>query len=139
MTDTSYRKDAQILKVDTGLGLIFGFAMVCKIGGEDYYDTQGDHITEQAMLEASTEFAKSSRVACDMHARDDTGVPVQGGAVIHTFPLTSEIAKSLGIETPQTGLLIAMAPDDPELLEKARNGEYTGFSIGGARIEDEDG
>ena len=133
-----FRTDAQILKVNSELGLIFGFAMICKVDGEDFYDDDNEHTTEQCMLEASTEFAKSKRVACDMHARDEHGAPVQDGGVIHHFPLTSEIAKALGITTPVTGLLVALAPDNPETLEKARRGEYTGFSIGGSIIEFEE-
>lgn len=136
-TPTAYRREAQFLKVAPELGLIFGFAIVCKQGGEDYFDVQGDHIPEQAMLEASTEFAKSTRTACIMHAREG-GKPVAGGAVVHTFPLTTDIAKALGITTERTGLLIALAPDDPEMLEKARAGLFTGFSIGGTRVTDEE-
>lgn len=132
---TAFQSDTQILKVDTNLGLIFGFAMICKIDGEDFYDSDGDHFTEQGMLEASTDFAKSERVACTMHARDPNGRPVQDGGVIHQFPLTTEIAKALGIQTKMTGLLVALAPDNPETLERAANGDFTGFSIGGSIIE----
>lgn len=132
---TEFSVNAQILKVSTDLGLIFGFAMICKVNGEDFYDDDDEHFTEQAMLEAVTEFAKSKRVACDMHARDADGNPVQDGGVIHHFPLTTEIAKALDIVTPMTGLLVALAPDNPETLEKARTGYYTGFSIGGGVIE----
>lgn len=130
-------KDAQILKVDAELGLIFGFACICKVDGEDFWDSDNEHYPEDAMLRDSTEFAKSSRVACTMHARDADGEPVQDGGVIHTFPLTTEIAKALEIETRRTGLLVALAPDDPETLEKARQGVFTGFSIGGDILDAE--
>lgn len=140
---TEFRTDAQILKVNAELGLIFGFAMICKVRDEHdnlvpFNDTDDDQFDEQGMLEASTEFAMTKRVACDMHARDEAGQPVQDGGVIHHFPLTSEIAKALGIITPVTGLLVALKPDNPETLEKARKGEYTGFSIGGYVIEAEE-
>jgi hypothetical protein len=121
-----------VAKVDQGLGLVFGFAIVCKIDGEDYFDVQGDHIPEDAMLAAACEFMQGARVAKEMHAGDAKGT------VVFAFPLTGEIAKALGIESPKTGLLIAMKPDDPAILEKFRSGEYTGFSIGGRRGEDEE-
>ncbi len=132
---TDLQVDATILKVSSELGLIFGFAMICKVDGEDYYDVHGEHFEEQGMLEASTEFAKSDRVACVMHARDGSGSPVQGGVAIHHFPLTTEIAAALDIVTKRTGLLMAIAPDSEEELEKARDGTYTGFSIGGEYLE----
>jgi hypothetical protein len=49
---------------------------------------------------------------------------------VFAFPLTTEIAKSLGITTKQTGLLIAMRPSE-SVLSKFKDGTYTGFSIGG--------
>jgi hypothetical protein len=140
---TEFRTDAQILKVNAELGLIFGFAMICKVRDENgnlvpYNDTDDDQFDEVGMLEAITKFAVTKRVACSMHARDEDGEPVQDGGVIHHFPLTSEIAKALDIITPMTGLLVALKPDNPETLEKARRGEFTGFSIGGEVIEAEE-
>lgn len=123
-----------IIKVDAGLGLVMGWAIICKQGEEDYYDTQGDHIPEQSMLEAATDFMSNSRMAKDMH-KVDGELP---GSIVFAFPMTTEVAKSFGIETNQTGLMIAMKPEDPEVLRKYQTGEYTGFSIGGSRIEDEE-
>jgi len=135
---TNFQADTQILKVDDDRGLIFGFAVVCKVAGEDFYDLDNEHITEDAMFDAANDFAASERVSCKMHERDASGAPVKDGGVLHTFPLTTEIAKALGIQTEKTGLLVALKPDNQETLDKARSGEYTGFSIGGSIIEVED-
>jgi len=119
-----------ILKVDESLGLVFGFAIVCKEDGKNHFDLQGDHIPESVMLKGAFEFAKSARTAKEMH---------KGGAigqVVHTFPLTTDIADSLGIVTKRTGLLIAMKPEDPIVLAKFASGELTGFSIGGNAINE---
>jgi len=118
----------QILKVDTSLGLVFGFAIVCKEDGEDHFDLQGDHIPEHVMLKGSFGFAKSARVAKEMHQGD------QIGSVDFLFPMTTEIAESLEMTTKRTGLLIAMRPDEPEVLAKFADGTYTGFSIGGRAV-----
>jgi hypothetical protein len=123
------------VKVDDELGLVFGFAIVCNKSGEPYYDLHGDHIPEDSMLKAATDFMLHSRMAGEMHERDDHKQPVASGSVVFAFPLTSEIAKSLDIKTDQTGLLIAMRPDKKEILNKFKSGEYTGFSIGGAYID----
>ena len=121
---------AEVLKVDAELGLVFGWGIVCTQDGEPYFDKQGDHIPEDAMLKAATDFAKSARNSYEQHER--TGA----GQVVHTFPLTAEVAKHFGLETKTTGLMIAVAPDS-EMLAKFKTGELTGFSIGGKRVEDE--
>ena len=122
--------DVEVSKVDSDLGIVFGFAIVCKKDGKDYFDTQGDHIPEDAMLEATAEFMAGKRVAKDMHA----GAKV--GQVVYGFPLTLEIADSLGVDTPRTGFVVGMKPEDESMLTKFKTGEYTGFSIGGKRQVD---
>lgn len=110
-----------------------GWAIVCKKDGIDYFDVQGDHIPEQSMLEAATDFMMNSRVIKDMHR----GEPLSG-SIVFAFPMTTEVAKAFNVETNQTGLMIAMRPDNEQILQKFKTGEYTGFSIGGSRIQDEE-
>lgn len=125
-------KRVEVLKVDESLGLVFGWAIVSTISGEPYFDVQGDHIPEAAMLKAAADFMSNSRVLGDMHEK------VEGGNVLFAFPMTAEIAKAFGLTTKQTGLMIGVKPADPETLAKFKSGEYTGFSIGGRRVKDED-
>ena len=119
-----FDRKAQVMKVNSELGLVFGFAVVSTEDGKPYFDHQGDHIPEDAMLKAAADFMEHSRIAKEMHAGD------QQGSVVFAFPLTMDIAKALGIETKQTGLLIAMKPS-AGVLAKFQDGTYTGFSIGG--------
>lgn len=121
--------DFSVQKVDESLGIVFGFAIICKRDGEEYVDVQGDHVPESAMLEATAEYMAGDRVAKDMHLGDAIGQLVYG------FPLTDDIAKALEITTRQTGFVVGMKPND-EIMEKFRSGEYTGFSIGGRRIQE---
>jgi len=128
MTNTNEQRFApkgQIVKFDEELGLVFGFAIVSTLDNVPYYDVQGDHIPDNAMLKAATDFMVNSRMAKEMHIGDSRG------SVVFAFPLTAEIAKSLDIETKKTGLLIAMKPDD-DMLAKFKDGSLTGFSIGGS-------
>lgn len=129
--NTGRKTTFEVAKVDTELGLVFGFAIVCKVAGVEYFDLQGDHIPEQSMLEASLDFMENSQVAKEMHSGE------QKGTIVFAFPLTTDIAKSMGIQAERTGLMIAMKPAS-DMLEKFKSGEYTGFSIGGRRIEDEE-
>lgn len=129
MSGEFFERTCDIVKTDSELGLVFGFAMVCSKNGEPYIDSQDDFIPERAMLNASLKFMGSTpRTSGDMHNKAD-------GKVVFAFPLTAEIAKALDIETQTTGLLIAMKPS-AEVLNKFKSGEYTGFSIGGIRRVD---
>ena len=120
----------EILKVDDSLGLVLGYGIICTEEGEDYFDLQGDHIPEDAMLKAATDFMLNSRKADTMHDFEEMGT------VVFAWPMTEEIAKAYELDPVRTGLMIARKPSD-EVLEKFKSGEFTGFSIGGKRIKDE--
>lgn len=124
---------SKIVKVDEDLGLVFGYAIVCLEKGVPHFDLQGDHIPESTMLKASLDFAENSQMAKDMHGYGNYGND-SVGSVPFLFPMTTEIAKALGIKVQKTGLLIAMKPSEDEILQKFKSGEYTGFSIGGEEV-----
>lgn len=128
----SFVYTTDFFKVDESLGLVLGYAIVCNIEGEPYYDLHGDHIPEESMLKAAVDFMENSRTMKEMHAGKGKG------AVVFAWPMTEEIAKAFSITTKTTGLLVAVKPDDPAVLEKFRSGEYTGFSIGGRRLINEE-
>lgn len=128
---SKFEISTQITKVDESLGLVMGFAIICKQDGEPYFDLQGDHIPEDAMLKAALDFMENSQIAKEMHSGD------QQGSVVFAWPLTEETAKAFGIETKQTGLMIGMRPS-ADMLEKFKSGELTGFSIGGVIVDKED-
>lgn len=160
MSESSVRKaEVTVCKVDSKLGLVFGYAIVCKQRNadgvlEDYYDsgstddtdntTYSDHITEEAMLAGVTEFMKSARVATDMHERqlDENGeqvldankraIPVKSGTVVHSMPLTTSLCEWLGIAdvVKMTGWIVAMQPE-AEMLKRFEDGTLKQFSIGG--------
>lgn len=131
MTNFS-KTERQLFKFDEKLGVAFGFAIVSKVDGERYFDVQGDHIPESSMIRASCDFMQHSRVGKTMHTGDKTG------DIVFAFPLTSDIAKSLGITTSKTGLLVGFRPSDPETIEQMERGEFSGFSIGGERVDDQE-
>ena len=125
----TFKTYAKVLKVQEELGLVLGWGIVCTEKGEPYFDLQNDHIPEDSMLKAATDFMINSRRAKEMHCRSGAG------EVIFAFPLTSEVQKVFGIECSKTGLMVVLKPD-AEMLEKFKSGELTGFSIGGRRGDD---
>ncbi len=137
MTERQFKTHCKFDKVDEGLGMVFGFAIVCTIDGEPYIDLQKDHIPDEAMLEATVDFAKSSQVAGVMHLKDQDGNKIEDGVVPFLFPLTADIAKAMGIVTSRTGLMVGLKPSS-QTLAKFVDGTYTGFSIGGDYVENEE-
>lgn len=128
--------EVSVLKVDKSLGLVFGWAIICKRDGEDYYDLNIDpdtlervpeHIPEETMLKSAADFMQDYRLGKEMHEG------ASRGEYVFAFPLTTEIAKAMGIQSRMTGLMVAFKPD-PAMLEKFASGELTGFSIGGKRL-----
>lgn len=115
----------KMAKVDDSLGLVFGWAIISKLNGQEYYDSQGDFIPEDVMLKAAANYMQNGAVAKEMHVGDEKG------KVVFAWPMTADIAKAMGVSTNQTGLMIAMKPDNKSMLEKFRDGTYSGFSIGG--------
>jgi hypothetical protein len=126
------------------LGLVFGWAIVCKEDGAAYYDLNIDwegefagqrvpeHITEPCMLKGAFDFAMTpDRPGNEMHAGPETG------SFAFLWPLTGEIAKAMGITCKRTGLMVAYKPE-PAVLAKFKSGEYTGFSIEGFRGHSEE-
>jgi len=124
-------KYAKAESIDKKLGMVFGYGIICKEDGVDYYDVQDDHIPEDAMLKAAADFAASDRHHKEMHTGDENA------QWLFLFPMTTDIAKAFGMTTRKTGLMMGFKPP-ADVLAKFENGEYTGFSIGGDRIKDEE-
>lgn len=122
-----FEKAAQFFKVEDGIA--YGWAIVCTENGQPYWDLQNDHIPEDEMMAAATDFMKHSRVGSDQH----TGEHV--GDIVFAMPVTKANADTFGITTKKTGLLIGYQPQDPVHLDMIARGERTGFSIGGYLLD----
>lgn len=122
----------QILKIDDSLGVVLGWGIISKIDGQEYFDKQDHHIPEQTIFESAVDFVLNSGVHKEMHKGSEKG------QVVFVWPMTTEIAKAFDIQTKVTGLMIGVKPNDPAILEKFKDGTYTGFSIGGVIVEDQE-
>ena len=83
------------------------------------------------MMRAAAEFRETARPGNEMHDGPDKG------NYAFAFPLTTDIAKAMGISSDKTGLMVAYKPP-PDVLAKFKSGEYTGFSIEGKRLSFEE-
>lgn len=128
--------DVKVLK--TSSKLVYGWAMVNKIRGENgelvpYLDTDNEYFPEEVSLKAFEEYMTGDRLVDNIH--DEKPI----GQIVFAFPMITEIADAFGLteHLPQTGIIVGMRVDDPEILKKYESGEYTGFSIGAlANFED---
>lgn len=121
--------DVVLFKVDEEQRIVYGWANVITEKGQPVIDTQGDIIEADELVKATTEYMKSERVAKHNHRGD------QIGTVLHSFPMTFEIAKSLGIDTKgREGWLTGMHIAKDELWEKVKSGDLKAFSIGARAV-----
>jgi len=120
------RFEGKILKADSSERMVWGWASVNTVNGELITDKQGDQIPPQVMEKAATRFMQSVRAAKAMHEGGSIG------EVVHSLPLTKQIAESLGISSPIEGWIIAMKVHDEAVWKRVQSGELKAFSIGGS-------
>ena len=130
-TISCQRYDVKVTKV-SDVGVVFGYAIVSTIDGEPYFDLQGDHIPDDAILKAAVDFVESGAIGKTMHAGDVSG------KVLFVWPVSADLHKAFDQVSKTTGLQIGFKPDNAEDVQKFRDGVFTGFSIGGERGIDEE-
>jgi hypothetical protein len=114
-----------VAKVDMGLQLVIGWALISSENGKPYVDSQGDEIPDEVVLPAVTAYMQRSRAGWLEHR------PGEIGTVLLSFVLTDDIAAALGITCSRRGWVVGMRVHDPEILKAFSEGRLTGFSIGG--------
>ena len=120
-----YMDKVAILKTDDDQRMVYGWASVVSETGTPVIDTQGDVIEPDELVKATTEFMADARLAKAMHQGDGIG------EVLHSFPLTAELAKSLGLETAREGWIVGVKVRDDAVWAKVKDGTLKAFSIGG--------
>lgn len=128
---TKFAIEGEILKADDEQRMVYGWASVITKNGEPVVDIQGDVIKAEELVSATTEFMKSVRTAKQMH------VGAKIGTVVHSLPLTNEIAKSLGIKTDNEGWIVGMHVEDDAVWKAVKDGSLSAFSIGGSGVRKE--
>lgn len=115
-----------ICKIDSKLGVIIGWANVSSVNGIPLIDRQSEVVPPDALTRAAFKFAKGKRVAKINHEGP------QQGEVLWIMPITADIAKAVGIQSRNEGLLVGIHFDDPEIFKAFENGQLASFSIGGS-------
>lgn len=117
---------ARIVKVDAPLKMIWGWANKITEGGSAVEDSQGDVIKPGELVRFTTDFMVDERVGKTNHQGDATHM------VIHSFPMTYELAKAFGLQTDDEGWMVGVHAFDADTLAAAEAGDLMAFSIGGS-------
>lgn len=138
-------KPLKIVKVSDELRLVFGWANVTVMDGQEVVDTQNDVMDSQVLVKAFMDFMSSSRTGGLMHLRDEDGNPIGVGEVVFAFPFTADLKKAMGIDMPEEGVMIGFRADDDSVWKAVKDKKLQAFSIGGKAVrtpvdddEDED-
>lgn len=127
----SAAKSVAIVKVAEDQRMVYGWASVISEGGIPHVDTQGDVIHADDLVKATTDFMADARLAKSMHAGEGIG------EVLHSFPLTAELAKSLGVESANEGWIVGVKVHDDGVWALVKSGDLKAFSIGGNASREE--
>lgn len=120
---TAFQASAPVAFAKGKLGLYLAWAAFSKRNGEDFYDSHGDHIPEDDLVAGALSLAKSRLLKVEHNGADRGDIPL-------VYPMTTDIAKSLGLESKDSGLLIGFRPD-AELAAQIDAGEIDQLSISG--------
>lgn len=167
MSEAELTATTNILKVDAKLGVVFGYAIVCREkdadgNWTDHFDTQGHHIPETEMLKASIEFAQQSNEAraehiakalvdalSDMSSVDEqelTELVKRASKDMHEGDECQEVVQMLPVTEELAKALewdvkktglVIALKPTAEVLKLYESGDRTGFSIGGTGLLDE--
>jgi hypothetical protein len=130
LTKAEVQIEGQILKQLDEERLAFGWAYVSTLKGEISLDHSGEFIRPDQIAKAATNFMLSMRTAKAMH----TGEKI--GEVVHSMPLTNDIAKALGIQSDREGWVIALKVYDDQVWKDVKSGKLAAFSIGGRALKE---
>jgi len=127
---TKVSVEGQIVKQLDEERLAFGWAYVSTVNGEISLDHSEEFIRPDQIAKAATNFMLSMRTAKAMHSGDKIG------EVVHSMPLTNEIAKALGIQSDREGWLVAIKVYDDQVWQDVKSGKLAAFSIGGRALKE---
>jgi Putative phage serine protease XkdF len=119
---------SEVFKFNEEQRLVYGWAYVSTVKGKISLDHSGEYIRPEELVKAATNFMLDVRVAKAMHSGS------QIGEIVHSLPVTNEIATSLGLTTDREGWIICVKIHDDDIWEDVKSGKLSAFSIGGRAL-----
>lgn len=132
----AFQTDIQVTKLDPDQRLIFGWASVAAINGQEVVDKQGDIIPVPELEKAAYDFVLYSREQGDMHSQ--IGV----GRLVESLVFTAEKA-AIGLVAKNEqgeqiyGWFVGFKVESDEVWKAHKDGRRPELSIGGrASVEE---
>lgn len=127
MTTVAFQRSAPVQIAKGGpLGLYFAWGAFAKVDGEPFVDAHGDIIPEDDLVAGAVGLAESNTLKLEHSGGARGEVPL-------VMPLTTDIKAALGIESPNSGLVVGFRPD-VELAKAIDAGEIVEMSIAGRAL-----
>jgi hypothetical protein len=127
VTTVAFQRSAPVQIAKGGpLGLYFAWGAFAKVDGEPFVDAHGDIIPEDDLVAGAVGLAKSNTLKLEHSGGARGEVPL-------VMPLTTDIKAALGIESPNSGLVVGFRPD-VELAKAIDAGEIVEMSIAGRAL-----
>lgn len=114
-----------ILKIDSELKVVYGWASVVEQDGIPVIDSQRDHISPEQLVRAAHDFIKSSRSAKLLHEGEEIG------EVVESIVMTKDVQAALGIDLKKVGWFIGIRVLNDKVWGAVKDGRLKMFSIGG--------
>jgi hypothetical protein len=127
--EEDFRTTIHIAKVDPDQRLIFGWASVSQIDGEDVIDKQGDVIPIEELEKAAYEFMLRFRQHGDMHSDVGTGYAVESMVFTPEKAALGMVAKVEGQQI--YGWFVGFKIESDQVWKDIKGGIRPEFSIGG--------
>jgi Putative phage serine protease XkdF len=114
----------QIIKAAPAHQVVFAVALESGVT-----DRQGDLMDDDGLIDAAIHLGENGADAGIQHERVGPDV----GKVVCSFPLTADIARSLGITLPDGRglLLVGIKIADAAVWNRVQKGDFGGVSVGG--------
>lgn len=110
--------------------MIFGWASVSSINGQDIIDKQGDIVPVEELEKAAYDFTLYSRTHGEMHENIGTGRMIESMVFTPEKAALGVVAKNEKGE-PMMGWWVGFKVENPQTWADARSGRLPEFSIGG--------
>lgn len=115
------------------------WALLSKVDGEPYFDSQGDHPDEESLERAVVRFIYNKATGGVMHKRAPDGEPVRVGRIVESLVITDEKLEAMGLPVSPSsgprvwwvGIRYDDTPAGEEVWKRILSGELRGFSIAG--------